>query len=71
MLMVKPSKNLSKIGHAEVYFIHAISAICVIIAYPSLRDTQCIAATELVGGAGQKKPGNTKASKWMNEIKCL
>lgn len=71
MLMVKPSKNLSKIGHTEVYFIHAISAICVIIAYPSFRDTQCIAATELVGGASQKKPGNTKASKWMNEVKCL
>ena len=63
MLMVKPSKNVFKIGHTEVYFIHAVSTICAIIAYPSFRDTQCIAATELMGGANQKKPGNTKASK--------
>ena len=63
MLMVKPSKNVFKIGHTEVYFIHAVSTICAIIAYPSFRDTQCIAATELMGGASQKKPGNTKASK--------
>ena len=63
MLMVKPSKNVFKIGQTEVYFIHAVSTICAIIAYPSFRDTQCIAATELMGGASQKKPGNTKASK--------
>ena len=63
MLMVKPSKNVFKIGQTEVYFIHTVSTICAIIAYPSFWDTQCIAATELMGGASQKKPGNTKASK--------